>query len=324
MLRRWLRTLCGVRPAPAPKDLLFVPRERVEHLWQRVHGLPRVDWRLAALWIARQTDEEDPAKWRRAIMGACLDELRDSLTTDHRRWRSAHVEGLAPLEGPVGQAVSTIAEQACTRLRQDLRRIRGDAAIPPVAIVLIQPTDAYVNFVDSYFPEEGAFAMTGGLYLNDGAGAFPLIAVNASAPHGCAAAVVHELTHHCLHGCAIPIWAEEGLTQMMEERLHVGSGFELSAEWVERHRTRWSEVGIDAFVDGSAFLSPERDTQELAYHLAQWVVRGELTRRPDRFFTFLAHCRDQGPDPAFASALGGTPTDLINAIVFGTDAAPNH
>jgi hypothetical protein len=314
-LRRWMGR--GRAGESAWTHLPTVSREEGELLWHRPDGLPRVDWDMAAHWISRRADTvHDEAAWRRALMAACLDEVRDSLDRDHVRWRSANVEGLAPLGGiVVGKAMSTVAERAFRALRKDLRTIRPDEPIAPIALVAIEPADSYVDFTNSYFLDEGAFAMSGGLYLNEGPEAFPLIAVNAASRHGCEATVAHELTHHALHGTGLPSWVEEGIAQMMEERIALAPDFKLDAEMVQRQRDLWSTHDIDSFLDGSAFLCPVDDMQELSYHLAQWVVRGELTRRPDAFFAFARACRGQDPDEACHNVLGVSPRQLVLAII---------
>ncbi len=189
--------------------------------------------------------------------------------------------------------------------------VRDDAPIPPIALVAIEPKESYIDFTNSYFPDEGAFATSGGLYLNEGEDAFPLIAISAATRHACEAAAAHELTHHALRGARLPLWVEEGFTQMMEERVVGASNFTLNSEMVSRQREHWSERDIDEFLEGSAFLSPEDDTQELAYHLSQWVVRGELTSRPDQFFRFARACRNGDSTVLCRSILGETPREIV-------------
>ncbi len=310
------KRIFGPRSRKAALDLPSVAREKVSHLWNRPDGLPRVDWSMADHWIAQHADPgRSHGDWRRAVMAACLDELRDSLPQDHRRWRSPNVEGLAPLQGSTGAAMAVVAERSFKSLRKDLRIIRGDDPIPPIAIVAIEPEPSYIDFTNSYFPDEGAFAVSGGLYLSEEASAFPLIAINAHARHGCEAGVVHELTHHALHAAGLPPWVEEGFTQMMEERIARTTNFKLNAEMVARQRELWSEHDIDDFLDGSAFYSPISGVQELSYHLAQWVVRGELTRRPDLFFQFARNCRTTDPEESCQEALGTTPRSLVQNII---------
>ncbi len=309
---KWLLQRFRSAPTPTlPVDLPTVSRQEIEHVWHRPGGMPRVDWLLANAWIQRKRDASSPEAWRRAVMAACLDEVRDTLETDHRRWRSRNVEGLAPCDSRIGKRVTDVAEEAYVVLRRDLQKIRGEHEIPPIAIALIAPTSAYIDFTDSYFPDEGEFATSGGLYLNEGDDAIALIAVNASTTHALAQTIVHELTHHALRGSRLPLWAEEGLTQMMEERVTRVPNFELSRTMQARQQQRWDESTIDEFIGGAAFSSPEDDTQELAYHLAQWIVRGELTRRPDDFFRFLRDCRDRPANVACKLALGAPPAEVV-------------
>lgn len=316
MLSRIRQWLAGERGGGAPADLPSVPRADAAHLWHRPDGLPRIDWDLANRWIEHRTDAVRGASdWRRAVMAACMDELRDSLPSDHRRWRSRHVEGLAPLQGTTGPAMAAIAERAFTSLHKDLRPIRGERPIPPVAVIAIEPKESYIDFTSSYFPDDGAFATSGGLYINDGDETFAIIAVSAAGRWGCEATVVHELTHHALYGARLPLWAEEGLTQMMEERIAGVSNFRLDAEMVSRHRELWDDRDIETFLDGSAFLCPDGEVQELAYHLAQWVVRGELSRRPAAFFRFASECRDGPSEDACVRHLGASPRRLVLEVI---------
>lgn len=296
----------------SPPDLPVLERADVKHLWHAPEGFPRVNWDMADGWIGRR----QTLKWsrdgnRRAIMGCCLDELRDGLDSAHDRWRSARVEGLAPSEGNTPSSLARAAERSLTLLTRDLKMIRGEASIPPVAIVALAPLGTYLDFTGSYFPAVGNFATSGGLYLNDGRGDFPLIAVNLASRGGAENTLAHELTHHALHHCELPLWVEEGFTQMMEERIVGPHNFTLDHELVERHRDLWDDAAINRFIKGDMFLSPVEDHQELAYHLSQWVVRGELTRRPKDFFAFARACRDQSSWEACTEHLGMTPHELI-------------
>jgi hypothetical protein len=130
-----------------------------------------------------------------------------------------------------------------------------------------------------------------------------------------ASVVAHELTHHALAGCGLPIWIEEGLTQMFEERVTGYTHFTVNIELVGRHRARWDAETLATFLDGRAFASPIDDTQELAYHLAQWVVRSELTRRPARFFEFARACRDMDAESAAQQTFSVSCEDLVQQVM---------
>ncbi len=296
-------------------DLPSIDRDAVRHLFREESGLPFVMWSKASTFIAEQPGNQADAQ--RAIAAAWLDELRDSLTVDHRRWRSPGVEGLVPLEGSIGPSLARAAENSLQILTRDLARIRGDGAIPPVAIVALEPNSAYVDFTSAFFPEEGNFATSGGLYIfrED---AFPLLSINAGSRHAIEDTVAHELTHHALHGCNLPLWIEEGLTQMMEERVTGTNNFILNAEMIARQREALEDRDCEDFLSGDGFLSPSEDDQELAYHLAQWVTRSLLATRPSDYFNFAKACKFQDSQDACERHFGVDPRSLVNSIVNGS------
>lgn len=311
-----LRWLAGDRPLPkAPTDLPSLSQDDIGHLIGDPNGLPRVDWHAASIWMRREMIHPSrQASYRRSIAAACLDELRDTLDADHRRWRTLHVEGLAPLGGQIGPSVAQVAERAFTVLAKEFATIRGDEPIAPVAVVLIEPLESYIDFTASYFPEDGAFATSGGLYLNEDPDAFALIAVNTSARHQAEAAVVHELTHHALHGHGLPLWVEEGFTQVMEQRVTGAGNFSIDSAMIGRQREAWSDGGIARYLDGESFVSPERDEQELAYHLSQWFVRSMLMNRPRPFMAFARDCKSTTPDDASERHLGAPLRDVLRQV----------
>lgn len=318
MIWRWIRSKMGMGGAsklpPAPALLEFT-REDVAHVLRYHERLPWVDWDLADRWLDRQAGSADRALARRSVVALSLDELRDALKNDHRRWRSRHVEGVAPLEGSAGPLVAAAAERAFEILLHVLAPVRGNEPIPPVAIIAIATLDEYNDFISARYPDEGEFATSGGMYINEGAGTFPMVVVSAVSPAACADVVAHELTHHALHDRNIPLCIEEGFTQMMEERVNGATRFDLNTEMIARHRDLWHGATLDEFIAGGAFHSPEQDTQELAYHLSQWIVRKELSTRSAAFFRFVQMCKDRTPDEACRSALGVDLRTLVASTV---------
>ncbi len=298
-------------------DLPSIDRDAVRHLFREESGLPFVTWSEASTFIAEQPGNQ--ADVQRAIAAAWLDELRDSLTVDHRRWRSQGVEGLVPLEGSMGPSLARAADKSLQVLTRDLARIRGDGPIPPVAVVALEPNSAYLDFTSAFFPEEGNFATSGGLYIfrED---AFPLLSINAGSRHAIEDTVAHELTHHALHDCNLPLWIEEGLTQMMEERVTGTNNFILNSEMIARQRDAFDDHDAEDFLSGAGFLSPSEDDQELSYHLAQWVTRSLLATRAEAYFSFARSCRFLAAEDACEKHFGTDPRTLVHSIVNGTSA----
>lgn len=315
--------MCGVfdwfrRKGAAPSGAAALPRvdrDTVRHLFVERYQLPQVDWGMADLWITRQpTPVDEHPLLKRAIVAAWLEELRDALDADHQAWRTGDLEGLTPLDNAAGKRVVEIAARSRDEITRALKAIRGEVPIPPYAIVALKPLDAYLSFKAHFVHEDESVATSGGFYIAGTAEAFPVLALNAATHHALENTVTHELTHHALVGANLPLWAEEGITQMMEERLAGGTNFALTAERAARQRERWDGDELDVYIAGEGFASPHDDDQELAYHLSQWAVRAALDRDPKTFFAFLRACRLTDPEDAAARVLGCSQAQFVRQI----------
>lgn len=271
---------------------------------------------MAESWLTRRTTPaEKLPDMRRALAAAWLDEVRDALKSDHRRWRHARVEGLGPVDKNIAIHASRAADSAFEIIEKALRPILGGNPIPPVGIVVMATLEDYLSFIAAYYPDEGEFATSGGMYLNGGTDAFPFVALPAPSAASVAGVIAHELTHHALFGMGLPLWVEEGLTQMMAERVTGIPNFVLNEELLGRHRHRWQESGLDGFWSGASFHSPHEDEQELAYHLSQILVRGQLDRDAAAFFRFARACRESGPEAAVRDHFGTDPDDVVERFL---------
>lgn len=322
MLRKLFQRLRGPAHAPrhATSELPSVDPDVAAHAIHRIDGLSHVDWGMADAWIARRTnDDAEPERLRRAFAGAWLDTLRDDLGGEFRRWRHAEVEGLAPLADNLAPRIAKAADHAIGVIHAALRPIRGDTPIPPLAVVALADTEQYYTFIAPYHPDEGEFATSGGCFIHD-FGSFPFLAFPCNARHALENIIAHELTHHALAPLSLPLWLEEGYTQMMEERATGITNFAFTRELLERHRSRWGESGLEPFWSGDSFHSPEDDEQKLAYNLSQAIVRGMLTHRARDFFAFTRASGTDGPEAACRTHLGCSLSDLAERILGPLDA----
>lgn len=332
MFKRLKRLLRGRVASRRSVDLPSIEREQIAPFLTVSEGLPQVDWGMAEIWIERTADRDASTSQslRRAVAAAWLDELRDAMPTDSRRWRRGAVEGLAPLEGSVGLRAANAADLSLDVIGRALREIRGDPVmhpIPPIAVVVLASAEEYYSFISHFYGEEGEYATSGGIYVRSSADTFPLLAVNGQTPEHLEATIAHELTHHALHpptvaaahDAGLPLWAEEGLTQLMEERVTGIANFRFDREFLARHRSLWDEIGFDGFTDGSIFHSPEGERQELSYNLAHALTNSLLTTKAKAFFAFARACRNEGANAEDAAHehLGGSVEDLARALLWG-------
>lgn len=318
MFRKLIRSLVGEDRAArkAAAGLRSIDPAILSHTIQMMDGLPHLDWGMVDAWIQRNVMEDSEiVPMRRAFAAGWLDALSEALGGEYRRWRHTEVEGLAPLAGNLGPETAMAADRAIAVIQRALRPIRGDMAIPPVAIIALEKLEQYYTLIAPLHPDEGAFATSGGIFTGGSDGTFPAIIFPCVGRHEIGSTIAHELTHHALAGLSLPQWLEEGYTQMMEERVTNTSNFHLTREIHQRHKEHWPEAGIDRFFSGDAFMSPEEDEQELAYNLAQAIVRGMLTERSEAFFAFTRACGTLGAEAAALKHLGMRIDELAERII---------
>lgn len=318
MFRRWFkRQLEGDRT----RELLIAPSlpeiavDEVRQFIVEDEGVPHINWAAAAAWIDMHAeDPEAHPVFQRAIAATWLDEIHDMVAYETMRWRSALVEGLAPTRDSAASRLEVWSLRALHDITTSLDPIHNGALPGPVIIFATRSSDAYYSFI-AHFYDEGVHGGSGGIYLGADHNAFPMLVIDGSVTWGIEAVVVHELTHHALAGCRLPLWAEEGLTQMMEERIAGGRPFIMNSEMMDRHRALWSDIGFGPFTSGIAFGSSERDQQELAYHLALAMTRSLLERRASDFFAFARACRDNTHEDAAREHLGRPAAEIAAAFL---------
>lgn len=283
----WLRGSKNATPAGPPALPALEPGE-LDDLLLSGADLPMLDWD-AVDSRAERIEGGDHARdlWRRAVSAAWLDRLAGELETPHVRWRTANVEGLAPQADGQADLVRRVAETSFARIHEALSDTWDGHPIAPVAVVAVSTQDDYYTLKASSSEYEGEFAASGGCYLDR---SFPIVLMPTVSRWAIDSTIAHELTHHALKVLSLPLWVEEGLTQMMEERVTRYTDFRVDHETIGRHVAHWSEHGLNEFWTGRSFSSPREDDQELSYHLAEMIARRKLADQPRQYLAFLKQC----------------------------------
>ena len=317
MFRRWLRKAAAL-PALAPADVALpaLSPDDIRHLLFEEEGVTHVDWQMATAWIEhRETDPAARAQLRRAIAATWLDSLAASIVWETHRWRSSVIEGLAPTEHAAGRRLEAWSGRAVRSIAEAFTKIRASAPIPPVIVLCTRSREAYYSFISRFY-DEGEHATSAGIYLrSDGDSVAMLVISGVFAGHH-ENTLAHELAHHLLDGCRLPVWAEEGLTQMMEERVAGSAHFALDHAVLHRHRALWEEIGFEGFESGATFHSPRGEEQELSYHLALFLTRSLLATRAEDFFAFARACRHTDPELACREHLEAPVGELAAGLIW--------
>lgn len=174
--------------------------------------------------------------------------------------------------------------------------ILKDIAQPPRRgkdiLIVVEEHEAYYDYVAHYYPSEGDFAASSGMYIDAGCGHFVTV---ASSMHSMEAVIAHELTHACVAHLPIPAWLNEGLAVNTESRIAHTYAEYGRPQQVHRDLQRyWAEDNIQNFWCGSSYIRPEEGSA-LSYHLGRIMVEQMSLDWPSfRAFTLQANRADAG------------------------------
>lgn len=182
-------------------------------------------------------------------------------------------------------------------------------------VMVFEDEDDYYRYISHYYPEEGEFALSAGMFVHAGYGHFALPACDME---NMQPTIAHELTHCLVSHLPIPAWLNEGLATNTEaalfpERFHPSAQLWSPSEIAAKHAAFWNADTIQEFWSGKSFLRTD-DGNLLSYDLARRITgRAALAEQRFRAFVLAAQREDAGlsAQPQLGFAL----TDLVGAML---------
>jgi len=251
-------------------------------------GLPRPDWEIIAAWVeAHVAEAEYESTWSNLARDWC-DTLAAALPSGYARSESDNFLMLANGDGKFAERQLAWCEHARRKILDTLPGVARDEGYNDGGygkhVVFCFYTEEYYTYIADSSPEEGEFGGSSGTFIDRGYGHFVLQRIDGAATDR---VIAHELNHALVRHLSLPIWLDEGLTQVMEDMIVETSYFQVDAEIVRRHRRYWNAKSIDTFWSGESFFSAD-EGQELSYHLAQVLFRNLMADYPRNILDFLA------------------------------------
>jgi len=292
--------------APSPETLEVPGRKPFEiraHLADG-NGFPMLDWRALDSWAAPDAATQDPRTARDAVGGgrrAWLSHMRDALAGSHLlETHDAWV--LSSYEPHLARSVGDYVSAARARITRLLDGIAKFPAGERTIFIAFDSEQHYYHYVANYYPEDGEFAFSGGMYINAGCPHFVTVKDELWRLEP---VIAHELTHAALAHLELPLWLDEGIAVTTED--HVASKYTRPhghhLELLEKHLNFWNPERLQEFWTGRSFHRPD-EGQSLSYDLARHMV-GLLGREWRSFTAFATQAlRADGGAGAARVALG--------------------
>lgn len=200
-----------------------------------------------------------------------------------------------------------------------LKNIASDNGYGKHVVIILDDMDSYIEHISPYYPEDGEFGLSSGIYLNHGYGHFIFPYENLDTAESVA---THEMTHALLSHLYLPRWLDEGLATNIENALTGGSPLRMTPDIQQRHRDFWNSETIQNFWMGDSF-SQAGEAQELSYHLAQLIL-SILAKNYDALIAFVnnANFEDAG-NQAIEESYGLSLNKLIQEFIGVGNWTPN-
>jgi hypothetical protein len=120
------------------------------------------------------------------------------------------------------------AERGRRAIHSALTGLASTGGFGPHAILVFETEDEYYEYIAPYYPE-GHYAVSAGVYLNEGYGHFVL---PRREPGLLEPVVAHELTHALLSHLPLPRWLDEGVTMISPEQIYIDDTVKLEPDVV--------------------------------------------------------------------------------------------
>src|SRR5262245_37775954 len=156
----------------------------------------------------------------------------------------------APKDYTSAEALLDSAESGLNSILDVLGDVAAAQWSGPLVMLLFADAEGYCRYV-SPFDQERAYFRSGAMCFTEG---YLHIALRPYPLETLQSTMLHEMTHACLAHLTLPLWLEEGITQLVEEAGTGQSRFFIDGKIAVEMRRYWQEHGLGDFWWGGGFI----------------------------------------------------------------------
>jgi hypothetical protein len=263
----------------------MTPQLDISDSFEWVEDLPRPQWDVIEAWVESHVGDSQACEVWTDIARQWLHKLGEPLGPAYEVHESTHCLLLAPFDDDTPELLLRLLESSRHALLSILEGV-AEFRTPgkQVAIVLGSGPEYYAYV--SAFDAEGHHGGSIGSQIRQG---YPHVVACGRVLFTLQSTLAHEMTHAALAHLTLPLWLEEGLTQMFEQDMVGRQELLLDGEIARRHKRYWAKHGLQGFWSGAGFSQPGK-VQELCYQLSEILLRLLAAEHRPRWFGF-----DRGP-----------------------------
>ena len=237
----------------------------------------RVDEALAKLEL---TAEQQEAAYE-TLAREWLVILAESYGGEYKIYESDHFLLLTPRGAKLAKNLVQLGERTYDTMTTQLPKIAKKSGFGKFVCIVADTIDRYYGYLIALYPSDDQPASSG-VFLSGGYAHFVL---NHNEPYSQEHTFVHELTHALVQEAYLPLWLEEGVTQLMESAV-LGREFHFERDEIERHLRYWRSNDLADYWSGKSFRARDEGF-ELSYELSQVFTRTMMSESREKFLQFL-------------------------------------
>lgn len=235
--------------------------------WDATKNLPIPAWNSNQPNIDQGDVAALHSYWTQAAL-AWLERLSTSFDVPLNIYESDDFFLLSALQQRPSEVLLDYAQKAKKRNLATLDGIASDEGYGKHIICVLRNEDDYYKYVSEYYSQDGEFALSGGMFIQDGYGHFVF---RQGEMDSMEPTLVHELAHALVSHLSIPAWVNEGLAVNTERRWAPRPPQYKPSELAYMHSKFWNPETIQEFWSGKSYLRPD-EGNALSYDLAQRMI----------------------------------------------------
>jgi hypothetical protein len=257
------------RSASAPAKSIYAVSSSAlsQVIWDTSKSIPIPVWESNQPTIKEDDKAGLHLYWTQAAL-AWLEQLSTAFDAPLQIYESEDFLLLSALQQRPSEVLLEYAQKAKKRNLATLHGIASDEGYGKHVICVLHDEDDYYRYVSEYYPQDGEFAFSGGMFIQQGYGHFVFRQGDMDSMEP---TLVHELAHALLSHLPIPAWVNEGLAVNTERRWAPRSSQYKPNEMAYMHAKFWNSETMQEFWSGKSYLRPD-EGNALSYDLAQRMV----------------------------------------------------